>query len=229
MNLDWLYKWQTLTGAVIALAAAVLTVCVMHVNTSRQLRAQAQADDESRKRRLRACRAVMPADLSAIVTYTEECGKVSAEMFNAVRDDTSRDPVVCPQLPERVVANLQMLIEQLDTVEADALADMLACYQVQHARLSSLVETYNHPHRFGRHTILTTDNVEFTFEQTVELHLRAAGAFDFARRRGDAIKTPPYTAKEVASTLANLEIADVLTTDYSAFLFRTYGPPDPAA
>ena len=221
-----LKDWQTLIGAGLALVVAVATILTMWSTTNKQLKAQKNEAKKQRERRRLACRAVMPADLSTIVQYAEGCAELALKIREIVNTRAERQELECPLLPERVIANLQMLIEQLEEENANAVAELLSCYQVQRARLNGLIETYNHPDRFGTWRLLTIDNVDFTFEQTLELHLRATTAFDFARRKTDQIPVPRYAQETVENSLAALHLANVLPDEYIVLLLRIYSRAD---
>lgn len=53
---DWVYDWQTLVSALLALIAALATIAVMQV----QIKAEAKRHREALKRKAMAARAQMP-------------------------------------------------------------------------------------------------------------------------------------------------------------------------
>ena len=123
-----------------------------------------------------------------------------------------RDEVPCPELEKDVLLRLQNLVELLDGDNADQVVDLMSCYQVQHARLSDVLASLNYPERgLPRGLILTRDNFEFTLSSTVELHLRAAGMFNFARRIDDSIAPPPFTKDVVQNALRLLGVEEWLS------------------
>ena len=221
--IDFLRDWQTLVAGGLALFAAGVTVRVM----MRQVRIQkSQLDtvrkesEEQRQRRLIACRAVMPADLSSIIQYAHSCALTSGTALRMVRGEEERGELSCPSLPGRVVSNLQQLIEQLDEQNAHSIADLLACYQIQYARLVGEFGYFNSPERLGTHRIITEDNIEFTLEQTVRLFLLAESMFKFARREEQNIPVRKFTKDQVQNALSVLELSSVITPDYSEHLER---------
>ena len=226
-SLEELKDWQTLIGAVLALGAAFFTIQAMRSTTDKQLQAQKDEAKQQRERRLLACLAVMPADLSAIVQYAKNCAERSLTIRAAVAARAEdREQLECPLLPERVIANLQMLIEHLDEDNAKAVADILPCYQVQRARLDDLIDIYNRPNRNGTRHLLGVDNVDFTFEKTLELHLRATTAFDFARQKTNQVPVPPYTQDTVTNSLVLLDLVDVLPKETIDLYHRFYSQAD---
>jgi len=185
---------------------------------------------EARDRRIRiarADRAFLNDDLGSICEYAQECSKVAAQALQYVGAKEKGaiqvgrpDPLTCPELPRHVLNNLARLIENLDDKNATSVADLVGCYQVQHARLADMLDLFNNPGRPTRTMILTSDNVQQTFEQTVGLQMRAGRMFDFARRRADAISSAPFTADEIVNAMNNLEIFDLISPDYRNLLMR---------
>lgn len=90
--------------------------------------------------------------------------------------------MACPVLPERVIANLQRLIEHLDQEDADKVADMLSWYQVQHARFRGAAEEWSRPS-----IAPSRDNIEFLLPATIHLYRLAESMFGFSRREADHI------------------------------------------
>ena len=113
----------------------------------KQMDTDREESERQKLRRLAACRAVMPADLSSIIQYTHDCALISGTALRILRDEEESRELTCPVLPDRVIGNLQQLIEQLDDKEANAIADLLSCYQIQYARLSGELGWYNAPER----------------------------------------------------------------------------------
>jgi len=213
----WLKEWQTLTAGILALLAAGVTVGVMmrqvHLQKIQTDKTRQESEDR-RQRRLAACRAAMPADLSSILGYTHDCAHIIGTALKILRKEEERRELACPTLPERVIGNLQQLVEHIDREGANAIADLLSCYQVQYARLSAELGYFNSPHRVGRHRIMTEDNIEFTVEQTVLLFLLAESMFDFARRKAEKIPQRNFDETRVANALNVLELSDVVSSKY---------------
>ena len=158
---------------------------------------------------------MMPADLSSIIQYTHDCAFTSGTAIRILRNEEERRTLKCPSLPDRVIGNLQRLIEQLDDQNANFVADLLSCYQIQYARLSDELGYFNTPERLGTHRILTEDNFEFTLEQTVRLFLLAVSMFKFARREEESISEPRFDQDEVNNALSVLELSSVISPEYS--------------
>ena len=224
-----LKDWQTLIAGGAALGAAIITVRVM----MRQVRLQQEQIDEvreaaedQRQRKLFACRAVMPADLSSIIQYTHECAFAAGLGIQMIRDGGQRKPLTCPKLPGHVISNLQRLMEQFDEENAKHIADLLSCYQIQYARLSGEIGYFNTPDRLGTYRVMTEHNMEFTLEKTVELFLRAESMLKFARREIDAVPELKPSEEAVGNALRILEISDVIDPEYSEQLLTLLASDD---
>lgn len=112
---DWLKEWQTLVAGVLAFLAAAATVWVL----VRQSRVEKLRYAELRKRRFQAVRAVLPADLSEICHYCTLCAQaIRAALQHFDQNRAPPSGVACPVLPERVISNLQRLVEHLDPQDA---------------------------------------------------------------------------------------------------------------
>lgn len=221
--IDIMKDWQTLTTGILALFAAGATVAVMmrQVRIQKtQLDSQIRESEERRRRRLMACRAVLPADLSSVCRYARDCALVVGTALQMLRGIEERAPLSYSSLPDRVSANLQNLIEQLDDENADAIADLLACYQVQYARFAGEIDNFNAPNRQGVHRITTENNIEFTVERTVRLYLLAENMFGFARNLVEEIPPPDFNEEKVAHALMALELDDVISREYREGLLR---------
>ncbi|MCI0552512.1 MAG: hypothetical protein L0287_16300 [Anaerolineae bacterium] len=214
--LDGVKQWQTLAAGLLALIGAFITVGVM----IRGINSRRKEIEEQRRRRLMACRAAMPADLSSIIEYTHDCALVSGTAIRILRGDEDSRTLPYPSLPARVVKNLQQLIEQLDDRNANLIADMLSCYQIQYARLSGELSYFNTPHRLGRERIIAEHNIEYTLRKTIELFLLAESMFKFARREEPNIPQPKFTQGNVQNALGVLDLRDVISSDYLDQLVR---------
>ena len=106
------------------------------------------------------------------------------------------------------------LIEYLDARDADAVADLLSCYQVQHSRLSGELAVFNTPVHLNRYHVLTEDNISSTITESVRLRLLATSMFDFARRKTEHIGAQEFAADEVEKALMGLGIFDLVSEEF---------------
>ena len=218
LSVDNLKEWQPLVGALLALVAAFLTIVAIlkqvrsqREDVDRQLKAAADSNEEHRKRKLLASRAVLPADLSAMSAYVRDSAEVAANALLMLRNQQQRQHLSLPVMPERVLSNLQRLIENVDREDAEALSDLLKCYQIQNSRLVGEIQDFNEPKRLARERVMTEQNIEHTFDETLRLSLLIDNALAFARRSADHISAPRFSAASVANNLSVLGISDLIS------------------
>lgn len=227
--IDTLKEWQTLVAGLLALIAAIATVwilvCQLRLQKS-QLDALQDAAREIQRRKLLACRAVLPADLSAIMKHAEECARTVGIALRMLRREQDRESLATNTLPDRVVGNLQALIEQLNEPDAEKIADLLACYQVQLARLNGELALFNNPDQLGVTRIITEENMEFTLEKTVELFLIAESMFSFARREVHEIPEPQFNQDNVSHAVMRLRLENVISDRCEDQLSRALVQPN---
>jgi low affinity Fe/Cu permease len=227
--LGFVETWQTLIGAVVALFAALMTIQVIRQQiSSADARSREQAQEQkirvedSRRRKSLAARALLPVDLSEAISYAEDCSRLITEAIG-VFHSLSSPPVglACPALPERIISNMQELIEHLPDSDAQALADMMGCYQVQRSRISGEFNEWNRGPTTGRMKVYTLNNIEFLMLETIKLHLLAENIFEFARRKVDTIPSPEIDMVSIARCIRRLDMEDVLSTGFQETLVRT--------
>lgn len=229
--IDWAGRWQTLAVILIAFVAACVMIVVLRRNVRNRPPSRGDEQGDRRARRLHAVRAKMPADLSAIIGYTEDSIHVSVKLLEGIRSQSipwlrehiQRRELTYPTLPNCVISNLQDLIELLDEKNARPIAELLSCYQIQHAQLAEKVAVYNQPEQGGLTKVLTEHNVEYAIKNTVELHLRAASMIDFAQGRKDHIRAQTFASDDVWSVLVDLGVVNAISKEYEKELCRSFG------
>ena len=174
-----LKEWQTLVAGLLALAAAIIAW--------RQLNFQRQESESRRRRREMAYRAVLPVDLATFMDYLEDCYEAAVIALQMMRPEgAGSETFNIPKLPDRLIPNLQNLIEQLDKHNADAIAEILKSYQLQNSRLRAALENFNSENSDAA--------IEATFQDTVRLWLLVDGVFPFSRDEEKTI--PPFSLSE---------------------------------
>lgn len=172
----------------------------------------------------------MPANLSALVSYTEESIHVCVKLLEGIRSQSTpwvREHVkprklTYPTLADHVISNLQDLIELLDEENAKLVAELLNCFQNQHAQLADKVAVYNQPQQGGLTKVLTEHNIEYAIKNTVELYLRTVSMLEFAEGRKDRIGMRVFTSGDVSSALLNLGVVDAISREYERELCRAF-------
>ncbi len=200
--LNYLKEWQTLAAGFLALIAAIITMCFMW----EQLDFQRRQSKERLRRRQQACRAALPADLSTIIDYLEDCSCVVTTALRRKCEPPEKPTVIeIPKLEDRVIKNLQDLIEHIvDERNAIAIAEILRIYQIQHSRLSWMLATFNHPDRNGI-------EIEDVVPYTVKLFLHVESAFEFSRNKKETIPELQICEKNLDHALSVLKLLDVIS------------------
>ncbi len=229
--IDWAGRWQILAGALVAIAAVLVGVFVLRRNLGRPASSRLEEQAVSKARRLRALREAMPADLRAIIGYTEESAHISVKLLEGIRSQSipwlrehiQRRELTYPILPDGVISNLEDLVDLLDEENARFVSELLNCFHIQHAQLADKVAVYNQPPQGGLTEVLTEHNVEYAIKNAVELHLRAASMFEFAQGQEDRIGAQVFTSDDVSRVLLDLGFADTISKEYEKELCRAFG------
>lgn len=217
-----LSEWQTLIAGVLAVAAALGTIIAMNKQTNaaqagvqRQLDAnrERRADDTRRKRM--AASAVLPADLAALCEYCRYSANVIVFGFDKLAGTSALQGQMAstPMLPDRVLSNLQNLIQHLDIDEAVVIHSLLACLQVQNSRLDGLVISLNGTSSSQFH-MLNPGLVNLAADKTLELQYRASELFPYSRMEARRIVPPNFDLTAVSNAALNLELFNHLGNDY---------------
>ena len=120
-DFGWVHDWQTLIGALLATAAAIVTVVMMH---QQNLEAR-QRDAEASQRRSLAARARMPNALRDLIDFCEEGA-----------DRLLSGNTTLPDEPIAALEDLKLAIEFIETQKAEQLFELLSHYQVYTSRFS---------------------------------------------------------------------------------------------
>lgn len=193
-----LEKWQTLIGAFAALIAAFIGALFIH----RQIRAAWKIEEEKRRRKVLAARAVMPIALSALIDYCLACGKELETLFwnkyNAEQEcDTSCDDseeeaatAAAPALPKKssfsklppeLIPLLKEYIEHAPDTQTVAFRTIIRELQVLGANLRDEEEMRK---------ALSPNMLSFAARAAV-LHARAEKLFPYARKECGNATVPP--------------------------------------
>jgi hypothetical protein len=227
----WLYNWQTLIGALLALVAGGGAVWAILYQTNERREAA-----DRRLRLARAFRAGLAEDCSALASYARESARICGFILRWVNDERqgathagTRDVLVTPTLPRHVMENLRSLVENLEAVDAKPIGDLLRCFQVQRARLDSLIQDFNEPNRIGGLQNLTEDEAAFPLGATAELYVRGTSLFPYARGQLDTIEPVVIDSESMSGALSSLRVFDLLSPEGRARLFATMGITEPAS
>ncbi|MDT0619892.1 hypothetical protein RM531_15575 [Salinisphaera sp. P385] len=208
------HEWQTLIAGVLALSGAAATVWTLHRQMQhqremldKQIQHQWEQHEDQRRRQARAARAMLPEDLSAICEYARDCGQL---IHTAYCDYPDHDRVAefgpIPTLSDRVLANLQQLIEHLDESDADKLADLLECFQVQKGRFFDALQTWKKAREDGSGPALSHKHIEHPLIETIVLYLLSEHCLGFARRESSHIAAFPAVTDDAVRRAMRLMI-----------------------
>jgi hypothetical protein len=128
--------------------------------------------------------------------------------------EARRPDLILPSLPERVIDNLQRLIESLDEEDAEIFVELISCYQIQKSRMKEAVSRYDGKSSFYDGHIMTEGNFNFTFIKTFELYLRAEKIFPFARKEIDAVPLFTVDRRDVEMLAFKMDIFDDINRQY---------------
>ncbi|MBX3446929.1 MAG: hypothetical protein KF765_09240 [Parvibaculaceae bacterium] len=182
--------YQTFFGALIALLGALATIWVLR----RQIR---QADDFENDRRERSCfasRSVMPAALSVLGRYSDDCMRQLIKLHpqsdqDVVLPPSAPDPLF-PEIPSESIPVLREVAQYADRPIAETIADLLGHLQVMNSRLCGL-----HRNLLGYHGPggapyqVRVYHIENLMIDAAELNARVASLFEYARRKSNDAPT----------------------------------------
>lgn len=176
---SWLYRWQTLIGAFVALIAAGIGAWFIN----KQIATARRIEEEKRQLRQTAIRAVLPLSLSELCDYAMRSSARLKELHEACNDqildqhsDVDRS---FPQLPKEVSSIFRDFIECSTAPQARPLIDILSMIQVQSSRFRSIEAHHDEAE------LLTQHYIEALIIENAELYARSAAVFEFARFKSD--------------------------------------------
>lgn len=197
-----LYDWQTLIGAGAALLAAIIGAFFIQ----RQISAAWKIEEEKRRRKVLATRAVLPVALSALVEYCLACGKTleflfwekhSAELRRAAGADEESEeaappavpaaaakPLLFPNVPPELIPLFKDYIEHAPESQTLALRTIIRELQVLSANLRD-------EDAIGEE--LSLNMLSYAARAAV-LHARAEKLFPYAREACGDATIPPTVA-----------------------------------
>ena len=112
-----------------------------------------------------------------------------------------RTVIEIPKLEDRVIKNLQDLIEHIvDERNAEAIVEILRIYQIQYSWLSWMLAGFNHP---NRNRIVTIEDV---VPRIVKLFLHVESALPFSRNEVETIPKLQIREKDIDRAFLALEL-----------------------
>lgn len=172
----FLKDWQTLLGALIALAAAILTIRVMH----RQATGEERRHKKQLRRKEMAARAQMPDALSELSAYVLATGECLTGQSQEV-----------PTAPTLGITTLKEVIEHIDDKAAQRTFELVSWYQVQRVRMIAEPPPQNEPNRGDR------------FYDAVLLQAYVNSLFEYARNEEPSAPTANPSWEEMDTARKN--------------------------
>ena len=199
---DWQYiqqvwhSWQTLNAGMIALFSSVVALNISRINAN-----------EERKREFVAAKAFLPAALSELTHYFENCVVVLVEAWPRVTDvenhDTGPLESAVPDLPEEFRNVFRECIRHADGPVAERLALVLSKIQIHRSRFLGYVDMF----KPESDMVPTLGNGLNYFYDIAELYALVSMLFDFAR--GGKFDDPKPTLKDFHNAYNNFEMHSV--------------------
>jgi hypothetical protein len=196
-----LQQWQTLVGAMVAIAAALIAVA----NTTRTLRQNKQLERQRRNRKHDAIRAVLPIALAQISDYAEHSARGLNELVGhcdgeTLPQATAQRGLIEP-LPSDTLETLTDFIEYSDDLDVSIVVSTTTWIQIHDSRVRSLVKRNREPAGVVR------SNLESSIIDAASIYAGAGAVYDYARRRGTKLPRT-LTWDAVRNALRNMSFWD---------------------
>lgn len=189
--IDLIERWQTLIAGLLAIVAALIGG--RYIN--RQIQASANIEEDRRKRKFAASRAVLPLTLSSLSEYARRCSAYLKDILatrNGEAIPLQSTPTPPPLLPITVIEELRSMIEYSDEPIRGALVRLVSKIQEQTARLTVLANRLRK--RPNSEELVTVSNIEEYMLDAAEIYARCAALFSFARAQSEEVPGDPSIA-----------------------------------
>ena len=177
-NDGFVYRFQTLIGAGVAVGAALIGgAAVYHQTLSNRAR-----DRQQDRIKERATRAILPHILSRIMDYVEDCMSALNTIRNSTETRLARKGIAFadpPELPLELMERLAVATETAGSEAQDAMSGLLLDLQLQSARLTMYAEAVAP----GSRSSLTVGvaNLDTVALDTAAVYARAERLYPYAR------------------------------------------------
>lgn len=185
--IDFLNKWQTLIGGILALIGAVITVWVLN-----------RQSHEATQRKSRALRAMLPNQLATIHNYSIE----TIRWLKNVREKSSllesgqygNQSISVPTSPRpdaAAITFLQDCVEHFDRGPSRFVAVLLSKVQVHQSRVTDLFDyLVNHP-LYETKLVGLAKNIDEFIASAVDLDANAKQLYPYARFETESTPLAP--------------------------------------
>lgn len=153
--------------------------------------------EDQRKRKNFAARAVLPATLSELTAYINKCLDALAEYLDKRSEDESVSKFNRPSMPIDLINSLRDCVEFADDAPKARLAELIEKLQIQNSRLSLIdLET-------PRLSMITTrQTINARIVDALDIYARIELLFPYSRRASDG--DPGAPTKENMKSAANI-------------------------
>ena len=199
------YDWQSLNVGILAFLASVIAFNVSRHNAAQQ-----------RKRELVAARSFLPESLSKLSEYFQECGAALCAAYSTAKQPQAPSQhIQPPQPPSGYKEVFSRCISLADSELAEHLSYILACLQVHHARICTLVEEQKPNSR----SVFTPETVLNYIYRLGELQALVNNTFDYARGE-EQFRPKPLDLNSYRTAYSNLYIHRHNIDDLDGFTER---------
>jgi hypothetical protein len=200
-NLNWLYEYQTLVAALIALAGAWWGVSAIN----RQILQTEQFEQTRLASKRAASRSVLPLTLSAICDYAEDCVRTLQNLLEKCESGLLPESVnICriPDIQPEALGAIKEMTEAARPHERDTLSSLVEAIQIQRSKMRRVLSE-----RRGNGQPVLAACLEGYIVDSAEVYARSSGLLLYSRRLAE-IPQATVTANDVERALRNLHIYD---------------------
>lgn len=181
---EFFCKWQTLISGILALVAAVWTVCVL----KRQINLSERHERTRRETSEAAARAVLPLTLSAIINYARQSSNTLYALYKNREGEVITErmqTIELPPIPESAIGSLQSMIEaSTNQAVVKVIAKIIGKIQIQNSRIRSVVHE-EQAVRPNHVSLVTARNIEDYIIDSAIIFAFAESLFDYARLQSE--------------------------------------------
>jgi hypothetical protein len=200
----WLQGWQTLIAAVVAAVAVIFAF----KNTDRSLAHAERLEENRRRRKHAAVRAVLPLALSQVIAYADRSARSLNDLVSKCEGETLPAGVAVESLveplPSETLKSLADFIEYTDTTSVEVLESTVAWIQIFDSRMRALVQHNNDP---AKTWVVVRTEIEGLIVDAATIYAGVASGFDYARRRRAQMPTE-LSWDGVIGALRNMRLWD---------------------
>lgn len=191
--LEIVKTYQGLIAGLIAFTGAALTAFLLYLQLIRE-----------KQRRLASALAALPAHLSSLHGYTDDCLLLGNKLYRLLNRSagTKLDPDDIPEPPEfdrATYLDLSKIVADLDDEHAMNVVAVLHWHQIQHSRISTLVKQCKEQSINNMVHVVTKHHAESAMRDAARLQLMMEPLYGLAR--GEMDHTQEISDEAIANRL----------------------------